>query len=162
MFETNLRGLGVHPITSTRNHPQTCGKNERVHATTQRWLDKQPVPHDLAELQALLDRYRGTYNTRRHQALHMRTPQETYDLATKTGPAFAPLPAPTRIRHPVVGPRGAIGVDNTEIGLGRRHSRATTTVIRNGDDVTVFIGNQLIRTLTIDRRHRYQPLPRQP
>ena len=157
VFETNLRALGVHPITSTRNHPQTCGKNERVHATTQRWLDKQPVPHNLAELQALLDRYRTTYNQRRHQALHMRTPQQTYDLAAKTGPAFTPLPAPTRISHPVVGPRGAIGVDNTEIGLGRRHTGATTTVIRNGDDVTVFIGNQHIRTLTIDRRRRYQP-----
>ncbi len=161
-FETNLRGLGVHPITSTRKHPQTCGKNERAHATTERWLAKQPVPHNLAELQALLDRYRSIYNDRRHQALHMRTPQQTYALAEKTGPAFTPLPPPIRISHPVVGPHGAIGVDNTEIGLGRRHHGATTTVIRAGDDVTIFIGNQLIRTLTIDRRRRYQPLPTQP
>jgi hypothetical protein len=159
MFETNLRALGVHPITSSRKHPQTCGKNERVHATTQRWLDKQPAPADLTELQALLNTYRGTYNNRRHQALHMRTPQQVYHLAEKTGPAFASLPPPTRVSHPTVGPRGAIGVDTTEIGLGRRYTGATTTVFRAGDDVTIFIANQLIRTLTIDRRRRYQPRP---
>jgi transposase InsO family protein len=162
IFETNLRALGVHPITSSRNHPQTCGKNERVHATTERWLAKQPVPRNLGELQSLLDRYRDIYNHRRHQALQMRTPQQVYTLADKTGPAFAPLPPPTRVSHPIVSPRGAIGVDNTEIGLGRRHTGATTTVFRAGDDVTIFIANQLIRTLTIDRRRRYQPRPANP
>lgn len=161
-FETNLRAVGVHPITSTRNHPQTCGKNERVHATTQRWLAKQPPPRTLAELQALLDRYRSSYNQRRHQGLHMATPQQTYTLANKTGPAFAPLPAPIRVSNPTVTTSGSIGVDTTEIGLGRRHAGATTTVIRAGDDVTVFIANQHIRTLTIDRRRRYQPLTGRP
>lgn len=161
-FETNLRALGVHPITSSRRHPQTCGKNERVHGTTERWLAKQPVPADLTQLQALLDTYRDRYNHRRHQALHMRTPQQVWHLARKTGPAFAPLPPPIRVSHPIVGPRGAVGVDNTEIALGRRHTGAATTVYRRGDDVTIFIGNQLIRTLVIDRRRRYQPLPTQP
>lgn len=161
-FETNLRALGVHPITASRKHPQTCGKNERVHATTQRWLTKQPRAQNLAELQALLDRYRGIYNNRRHQALHMRTPQQAYHLAEKTGPAFAPLPPPLRISHPTVTTSGCIGVDTTEIGLGRRHAGATTTVFRAGDDVTIFIGNQLIRTLTIDRSRRYQPLTTSP
>jgi transposase InsO family protein len=162
VFETNLRALGVHPITSARKHPQTCGKNERVHATTERWLAKQPVPRNLPELQALLDRYRGVYNNRRHQGLHMRTPQQVYTLAEKTGPAFAPLPPPIRVSHPIVTASGCIGVDTTEIGLGRRFVAAITNVFRAGDDVTIFIDNQLIRTLTIDRRRRYQPATTSP
>jgi transposase InsO family protein len=157
VFETNLRALGVHPITSSRKHPQTCGKNEREHATAQLWLAKQPAAEDLPQLQALLDRYREVYNNRRHQALHMRTPQQVYHLAEKTGPALTPLPPPLRVSHPIVGPRGAVGVDNTEIGLGRRYAGAATTVFRAGDQVTIFTGNQLIKALTIDRRRRYQP-----
>ena len=46
-LEENLRALGVHPITSSVAHPQTCGKNERAHATVLKWLRKRPAPQTL-------------------------------------------------------------------------------------------------------------------
>jgi hypothetical protein len=36
-------------------HPQTCGKIERTHQTVKKWLDRQPRPATLGQLQALLD-----------------------------------------------------------------------------------------------------------
>lgn len=161
-FEANLRQVGVDPITASPAHPQTCGKNERAHGTAERWLARQATPADLVELQALLDRYRVGYNTRRHQALHMLTPQQVYDLATKTGPAFAPRPVPLTITYPTVSIHGSIGVDHTEIGLGRRHAGATATAFRSGDEVTIFVAGTLVRTLTIDRTRRYQAQRRSP
>jgi hypothetical protein len=156
-LEANLRAVGVHPFPSSVQHPQTCGKNERGHATCQRWLAARPAPTDLAELQHLLDQYRAGYNQRRHQGLNGLTPQQAFDLAEKAGPASQALPAMPVVTNPVVSPRGAIGVDGTEIGLGRTHHGHTVTVFRTGDHVAVFHHNHLIRTLTLDRTRRYQP-----
>ena len=62
--------------------------------------------------------------------------------------------------RPQVSKSGAIGVDSTLIGLGRARAGATTVTFRRGDLVSVFIEDQLIRSLTIDRTRRYQPLGR--
>jgi transposase InsO family protein len=160
-FEANLAALGVRAITSRVRHPQTCGKVERAHATVRGWLARHPAPGDLPGLQALLERYRAGYNTRAHQALGGLTPQQRFDAATKTGPAPGPLtrPAPiTRVLARTVGPRGAVGVDDVEVGLGRRYIGLPVTVFSDGDHVTVFADGHLIRSLTIDHTRRYQPV----
>ena len=56
-FEINLRAAGVRPITSRGYHPQTCGKVERFQQTLKKWLRKQPMANDLADLQEQLDRF---------------------------------------------------------------------------------------------------------
>ncbi len=88
------RSVGTRPITSRIYHPQTCGKNERVHATLQRWLRAHPVPCTLADLRELIDRFDQHYNHHRpHQALQMRTPAE---VLTGDARAIAPsAPDPT-------------------------------------------------------------------
>lgn len=48
-------------------------------------------------------------------------------------------------------------VDDTLIGIGRRHARRTATVLRTGDHVTARIDDDLIRELTIDRAQHYRP-----
>lgn len=157
-LETRLRALGVTPISSRARHPQTCGKNERVHKTLARWLSRRPRADDLNELQALLDTYRDWYNQRRrHQSLGGLTPQQRWDLADKTRPDGTAIPAPPLITYATVSPRGAIGVDGHEIGLAKRWSGATATVFRSGDHVTIFIGAHMVRTLDLDRSRRYQP-----
>ena len=55
-----------------------------MHATTERWLDRQPTAATLVELQAQLDRYRDGYNTRRHQALDMLTPEQVYAIVLRS------------------------------------------------------------------------------
>jgi transposase InsO family protein len=157
-LETRLRALGVTPISSRVRHPQTCGKNERVHQTLLRWLRRRPPAHDLNELQALLDTYRDWYNhRRRHQSLNGLTPQQRWDLADKTTPDGTPIAAPPVITYPTISPRGAIGVDGHEIALAKRWAGATATVFRGGDHVTIFIGAHMVRTLDLDRTRRYQP-----
>jgi hypothetical protein len=156
-LEKRLRALGIVPISSSICHPQTCGKNERVHQTLQKWLRKQPQAHTLDELQTLLDRYRLWYNQRRHQALGGLSPQQRWDLADRTRPDGTPIPAAPVITRPTVSPRGAVGVDKHEIGLAKRWAGQQALVFRSGDHVTVFIGTENIRTLDLDRTRRYQP-----
>jgi transposase InsO family protein len=47
----HLTALGTRPITGRPYHPQTQGKDERVHQTLQRWLRAHPA-HDQGELQS--------------------------------------------------------------------------------------------------------------
>jgi transposase InsO family protein len=157
-LQTRVRALGVKPVSSSVAHPQTCGKNERVHATAERWLAKQPPAADLQQLQTQLNTYRDWYNRkRRHQALGGLTPQQRWDMADKVCSDGTPIPAPPELTVRTVSPRGSVGVDGHEVGLGRRHRGAQATVFRTADHVTVFIGTQNIRTLVIDRSRRYQP-----
>lgn len=155
-FETNLADLSIRSITSRVNHPQTCGKNERAHQRVLKWLRRQPLAADAGELQTQLDTYREAYNHRPNQVLARLTPQQRYDLGPLSGPGQGAPPVLHLTRHPV-SDTGSIGVDSTRIGLGRRYTGATAVAFRRGDLVTVFIDDQLIRTLVIDRSRRYQP-----
>ena len=95
-LERCLRALGVRVVTSSPYHPQTCGKDERLHLTFKRWLTRQPVPRTIAELQTLADTFDHGYNSERpHSAHHGATPDEV-------GPAAnaAPNPPPRRTRPP--------------------------------------------------------------
>ncbi|HVI38402.1 MAG TPA: DDE-type integrase/transposase/recombinase [Gaiellales bacterium] len=158
LLEAALAELGVAAITCTVRHPQTCGKVERSHATARRWLARQPQPRSLPELQALLDIYRDVYNSRRHQALDGLTPDQAWTIAAHSGPAGQPLHAPLHVTTHTVSTSGCIGVDGTEIGLGRRHAHGNAAVFRTGNDATIFINGRYTRALTIDRTRRYQPL----
>jgi transposase InsO family protein len=153
-FERALADLDVQAICSAVAHPQTCGKNERAHQRVLKWLTRQPLPTTLVELQGLLDTYRATYNDRRSQVLAGLTPHERFRL----GPTARPdgVTARTHVARYRVSSRGAIGVDATLIGLGRPHAGKTATVFRTNDHLVVFIDNQLVRELVLDRSRRYQ------
>lgn len=156
-LEGRAAALGVHPISSSVCHPQTCGKKERHHATLDRWLARQPRAGTLQELQVLLDAFRPWYNNRRHQGIGRLTPQQRHELADRTRPDGSPIPLPPVVSWPTVSPRGAIGVDGHEIGLAKRWAGRQTTVFRSDDHVVVFIGAVHIRTLILDRSRNYQP-----
>ena len=156
-LEENLRALGVEPITSSVGHPQTCGKNERAHATVLKWLRKRPPAPNLDELQALLDRYRERYNTRRRKThLHGMTPADRYALGPLDGPGDTDLPWPVQISTATVSSSGCIGTDRHLLGIGRKHARTTVTAIRQHRQIAVFTGNQLIAEFTLTRARGYQ------
>jgi transposase InsO family protein len=163
-LDAAVRALGVQPITASAGHPQTCGKAERGHATGRRWLTEQPAATSIAELHALLDiTYRAYYNNdRRHQGLDGLTPHQAWTLAPRSGPADHPLDQPLHVTTHPISHAGCIGLDGTEIGLGRAHANKTATAFRTGDHVTVFIDGAHTRTLTLDRTRRYQPRERLP
>jgi len=91
----HVGALGVEAITGKPYKPTTQGKNERLHATMFRWLDKQPLASTLEELQAQVDEFDRIYNTERpHQGLPGRiTPMAAYLGTPKAEP---PRPAPLR------------------------------------------------------------------
>lgn len=153
-FERRLGQLSVQAISSSVCHPETCGKNERAHQRVHKWLQRQPRAATPEELQAMLDTYRDAYNDRRNRVLGKLTPNQRFALGPLAFPSdFQQV---TTLTHHIVSGRGAIGLDGTLIGLGRRHSGKPATVFRTGDHAVVFIDNQMIRELLIDRTRRYQ------
>lgn len=154
-FEQRLIDLCVEPICSSVQHPQTCGKNERAHQRVLKWLEKRPLAHDLANLQALLDEYREAFNSRGSQVHDALSPNQRFDLGPVTRPEGVLEPVTHITRHPV-STSGSIGLNRYLIGLGRTHAAKTATVFRNGDHLTVFVEDQLARELTLDRSRRYQ------
>lgn len=142
---TYLRSLGCRPITGRPHHPQTQGKNERVHQTTQHWLRARPRAANLAELQAQLDEFDRIYNHHRpHQAVGLRTPAQ----AMAEGPfAIAPLPPPaappvasplTTAKTYKVGTNGSVRVARVAIQLGWENAATTVTVVSSGENLDIF------------------------
>jgi transposase InsO family protein len=156
-LERHLAGLGVTTIASTPHHPQTCGKNERVHQTLQKWLAARAPAENLAALQHLLGQCRTFYNNRRHQSLGGQTPQQRYDARTKAVPATGPR-RPSGVTPCPVSATGVIAFSGCSIVLGRTWAGRTATVYWQGDRVTVMIGDTVARQLTLDRSVRYQRL----
>jgi hypothetical protein len=136
-LERHLAGLGVTSIASTPHHPQTCGKNERVHQTLQKWLAARPPAENLAALQHLLDEYRTIYNNRRHQSLDGLTPQQRYDARTKATPATGPR-RPSGVAGRPVSATGVIAFSGCSIVLGRTWAGRSATVYWQDDRVTVI------------------------
>ena len=157
-LEENLRALHVQPITSSVAHPQTCGKNERAHATVLKWLRRQPAAQDLPGLQELLDVYRDRYNNQRRKThLHGMTPAQRYQLGPKDGPGTNALPWPATIRTAKVSASGCIGIDKHLLGVGRRYAGLIVTTIRQHREIAVFATNQLIAQFTLTGHRGYQP-----
>jgi transposase InsO family protein len=156
-LEENLRALNILPITSSIRHPQTCGKNERAHATVLRWLAKQPRPAELADLQELLDRYREHYNNHRRKThLDAMTPAERFALGPLDGPGDSALPWPVDIKTATVSASGCIGIDKHLLGVGRRHASTQVTLVRQHRQIAVFTANQLIAEFTLTGKRGYQ------
>lgn len=160
-LDTQTQALGVRHVTSSVHHPQTCGKVERAHQTVRRWLAKHPTPATIPDLQALLDDYRVIYNEHRRKThLGGLTPSQRFALGPLDHPTGT-VTAPVLVTTPTVSDRGSIGVDGHELGLGRAHTGKTTTVFRQGNQLTVFLDRTPIQ-FTLDRTRRYQPQPALP
>jgi len=163
-FERNLRALGCHPICSTPYHPQTCGKIERFWQTLKKWLTahhhRHGRPASLAELNQTLSQFAAYYNTcRPHRALHGQTP---HAVSTPARPHARPLPAPLSVHHGTVTPTGVLTVRPYTINVGARWAGHRATAIKDGDHITIFSGNRLIRALDADPQRHYQPAQPRP
>ncbi|WP_370970883.1 IS481 family transposase [Amycolatopsis sp. cg9] len=139
-LERRLAELGITTIASTPHHPQTCGKDERVHQTLQKWLAARPPAENLTGLQQLLDEYRTIYNNRRHQSLDGQTPQQRYDTRPKATPATGPR-RPSGVTTRPVSATGVIAFSGCSLVLGRAWAHRTATVYWQGDRVTVMVGD---------------------
>jgi len=140
-----LTGLGCKPITGRPSHPQTQGKDERVHQPLQNWLRARPAATCLGELQNLVEQFDAYYNNHRpHQSLQMRTPAQ----ALAHGPVAVPPPPPEPGAHrgparALATPRhvaanGNISVNKHTIQLGWEHAKTHVTVVHTEATINIF------------------------
>jgi transposase InsO family protein len=159
-FERQLRSMGIAQLLSSPAHPQTCGKLERSHQTTKRWLGTQAPARDLDELQTQLDVWRHHYNHHRpHRAAAGATPAERW-AATPAAVPGSPIAGPRDASLHVVSPQGHFGWQRYLIGIGTHLAGQTVLVIANDLKLTVWAQAGLERELTIDTTRRYQPTGR--
>lgn len=160
---THLQALGARAITGRPGHPQTQGKDERVHQTTQRWLAARPRPATEAGLLVLLEDFDQQYNHHRpHQSLAMRTPAQVLAEEPHAVPPMPPEPTTPRTGRPVqagprrVGHNGKICVRHVAIQLGYEHRDSTVTVVLTGDNVAIFDRHgHHIRSLNLEPGRTY-------
>lgn len=157
---TMLMALGTRPITGKHGHPQTQGKDERVHATLQRWLRARPPATTLTELQQLVDTFDEAYNHHRpHQALQMRTPAHVLahdPAAVAPNSPAAPGPAPITLVTRRACAYGRIQILPNTIMLGRQHARAQFSVLITAESLSIFDTNGThIRSVTLQPNKTY-------
>ena len=171
-FATALRDRwGTVVIHSSPYHPQTLGKNERLHQTAKkllahRWPDDPPA--DAAELARRLSEIREFYNhTRRHSAIAragIRTPAQAWAGApAHGGPGNLPRQADATVARRTVAANGALTLAGANrgpghtISLGRALAGTTVTVLRDGDHITVYNAEgEVLGHHHLDLSKRYQ------
>ena len=160
-----LMALGCKPISGQPGHPQTQGKDERVHQTQQRWLRAHPAPATLADLQVMLDVFDEHYNARRpHQALGMLTPAQARAARPRAVPPIPPEPtaatsAPARIKILKVPNQGSLVISASPhrftVYLGAEHNGTTVTAMVTDLTATIFdAAGHHIRTIQLEPGRR--------
>jgi transposase InsO family protein len=147
---TYATSVGTRPITSRIYHPQTCGKNERVHSTLKRWLRARPLPATISELTSLVAQFDAHYNHNRpHQALGMRTPADVLANGPQALPPQPP-PPPAPPTPPTTAPVHDIRVRRVNqtgsaktlggywIGLGIQHAGSDVVVMVEDTTISIF------------------------
>jgi transposase InsO family protein len=132
-FERRLRAIGVVPKTSRPHHPQTCGKVERFQQTLKKWLRRQPLAANMAELQAQLDAFVDYYNHHRpHRGIGRRTPTQAWAATPPAINLGIALPAPPAAPTPssttaVSSTSAATKSPSASNGTAARPASTTTT-----------------------------------
>lgn len=164
-FEAELARHRIVQKHSSPNHPQTCGKVERLHQTLKKWLRaQQQQPSTVAELQTLLDRFAEHYNHHRpHRGIGRRTPATAYRARPKATPTDHPDTADPRIRRDRVDTAGSVTVRYQgrlhHIGIGRAHAGTDILLMIIDRQIRIIDTDtgELLRELVLDPSRDYQP-----
>jgi len=166
LLQTELERLGIRSKNSRPYHPQTCGKIERLHQTLKRYLTRRPPSKTIAELQSHLNTFVHYYNNiRPHRALDGRTPLQAYNTPIKARPATGALPTTHfRVRQDKVDKTGSVTLRHNSklhhIGIGRAHKNRPIKLLIADQNIRIIDQQtgQLIRELTLNPNHDYQPI----
>jgi transposase InsO family protein len=166
-LEVELRRRGIVQKNSRPSHPTTCGKVERFQQTLKKWLAAQPdQPTTIAELQALLDRFRNEYNTRRpHRSLeHRATPATAYTARPKATPdTDRSRDTHDRVRTDKIDKVGTVTLRHNgrlhHIGVGRTYAGTYVRLLVQDLDITIINATtgEILRELILDPTRDYQP-----
>lgn len=161
LFETNLRDAGIRPCTGRPYHPQTTGKVERFQQTLKKWLRRQDLAAGIDELQSQLEQFRLVYNHQRpHQGIGRAIPIDRWNAGLPARPADTALAHPdysNRRHEHAVAASGIVRADGLDIHLGVEWAGKHAVILIDADHASIVIDGHLVRHLTLDRSHRYQP-----
>jgi len=144
---------------------------ERFQQTLKNWLTAQhPQPATLAELQALLDAFTSSCNTRRpHTSLPGHsTPAAAYAARPKATPGSRAADTHDRVRTDRIDSCGAVTLRHAgklyHIGVGRAQARTRVLLLVHDLHIRVINATtgELLRQLTLDPSRNYQPTGRPP
>jgi transposase InsO family protein len=107
-LERYLQAFGVKTISGSVAHPETQGKNERLHSTLLQFLRAHQPILTADRLAELLAEFADKYNNERpHQELpDQQTPAEAYAAAAKADPPNPPPPAQPDLFDAAADPAG--------------------------------------------------------
>lgn len=149
-----LLRLGIEVSHGRPYHPQTQGKDERLHRTLQAELLARHSLADLAACQQAFDAWREVYNQERpHEALHLQTPVTHFQPSDRPFPETLPplvYPAEAFVRQ--VDVSGRISFRNRPVRIGKAFQGYPVGL--TPDPLTdglfhVFFGRFEIRTLDL-------------
>ena len=121
MLTAWLIHLGIKVSHGKPYHPQTQGKDERLHRTLNEELIRQYPMANLAQCQKAFDQWRKMYNSERpHESLKMDTPCDHYQPSSKPFPKFLkPITYPPGYLVRKVDQSGGIYFQNRRHRIGK-------------------------------------------
>lgn len=116
-----LLRLGIRISHGRPYHPQTQGKDERLHRTLKAEVISQQHFTSLADCQVGFDAWRTIYNSERpHEALQMQTPASRYQLSPRPFPeTLPPVDYPVGDFVRLVDDSGKISFRNHSLRVGK-------------------------------------------
>ncbi len=153
VLEVWLMRLGVRVVHSRPYHPQTLGKDERLHRTLEEDLLRFIEPGDLEECQGYFDRWREEYNERRpHEALGMEPPGLWYRRSSRGyTKRLRPISYPPEAFVRKVDRCGKISFRNQPIKVGKAFRGLYVAVYETGvqGECEVYFCDQRIKRVKL-------------
>lgn len=145
--------LGITVCHGRPYHPQTQGKEERLHRTLDDEVLRWGLPDDSADCQRAFSEWRGVYNwIRPHESLGMRTPASRYCKSSKPFPeTLPPIVYDSGYIVRKVNDLGRISLQNRHYRVGRAFWRFPVGLRPTDTDgvYDVFFCHQKIRTISL-------------
>jgi transposase InsO family protein len=145
--------LGIQISHGHPYHPQTQGKDERLHRTLQEELLNRHTLANLTQCQMHFDLWRDLYNFERpHEALEMQTPSSRYQYSPRAFPDVLPpiLYDPSDIIRKV-DQAGMIYFHNRKFRVGKafRYNPVALRPTLNDGDFEVFFCHLMIAKISL-------------
>lgn len=163
-FERKVKATGVQLIFGRPNYPQGRGKIERFHRTLEEFIEDAGGADDIEGLQAIVDDFRHDYNTDRpHQGIGDLTPAERFRPSGRPLVGFDVIAQPDYEPTDIVRRTSANGVvcwNYIRIALGSEWAGRLVRVVPTDDEIRVFFGDELVRTVEPHPDITYHRLPK--
>lgn len=149
-----LMRLGIRVIRARPYHPQTLGKDERLHRSLQEEVLNLRSFSSLQECQDQFDHWQHVYNTQRpHEALALKPPHTRFRPSPRPFPEeLPPIVYPKNHHVRLVDLSGRISFRNVNYKVGKAFVTLPVGLVSSPereDALEVYFGKQHIKTIAL-------------